>query len=127
MHSFAIFLSSLFMCSTVFASSVTSVSLGELSSALNERMLLMPAVAGYKAQHHLPVEDLSREKVVIDSMRKKCSGRWACFRHRCPFCPCADECREGNSVPLPGRLAGHTAGQGSRYRTCGYQTKDTTD
>lgn len=70
MHSFAIFLSSLFMCSTVFASSVTSVSLEELSSALNERMLLMPAVAGYKAQHHLPVEDLSREKVVIDGMRQ---------------------------------------------------------
>ncbi|WP_235135737.1 chorismate mutase [Lelliottia amnigena] len=70
MHFFAIFLSSLLMCSTVFASSVTSVSLGELSSALNERMLLMPDVAGYKALHHLPVEDLPREKVVIDTMTK---------------------------------------------------------
>ncbi|WP_440864649.1 chorismate mutase [Symbiopectobacterium purcellii] len=64
----AIFLSSLFMCSTVFTGSVTSVSLVELSSALNQRMRLMPEVASYKTLHHLPVEDLPREKVVMDGM-----------------------------------------------------------
>ena len=69
-HFVAIFLSSLFMCSTVFACSVTSVSLGELSSTLNERMLVMREVAGYKALHHLPVEDLPREQVVLTSMLK---------------------------------------------------------
>lgn len=37
----AIFLCSLLMCSTTFADSVTSVSLGALLTALNERMLLM--------------------------------------------------------------------------------------
>lgn len=66
----AIFLSSLFMCSSVFAGSVTSLSLGELASALNDRMQVMRKVAGYKAQHHLPVEDLPREQVVMTSMLK---------------------------------------------------------
>ncbi len=41
----AIFLCSLLMCSTTFADSVTSVSLGALLTALNERMLLMKDVA----------------------------------------------------------------------------------
>ncbi|SUE07179.1 Monofunctional chorismate mutase precursor [Pantoea agglomerans] len=59
-HFVAIFFSSLFMCSNVFAGSVSSVSLGSLSSALNERMQVMKAVAGYKALHHLPIEDLPR-------------------------------------------------------------------
>ncbi|WP_313700623.1 chorismate mutase [Pantoea sp.] len=67
-HFVAIFFSSLFMCSNVFAGSVSSVSLGSLSSALNERMQVMKAVAGYKALHHLPVEDLPREQVVLDHM-----------------------------------------------------------
>jgi len=64
----AVFLSSLFMCSNVFAGSVSSVSLGAISTALNERMQVMKAVAGYKAQHHLPVEDLPREQIVLESM-----------------------------------------------------------
>ncbi|KAA5927475.1 chorismate mutase [Pantoea sp. Bo_2] len=64
----AVFLSSLFMCSNVFAGSVSSVSLDALSTALNERMQVMKAVAGYKAQHHLSVEDLPREQVVLDNM-----------------------------------------------------------
>lgn len=64
----AIFFSSLFMCSNVFAGSVSSVSLGAISTALNERMQVMKAVAGYKAQHHLPVEDLPREQVVLENM-----------------------------------------------------------
>jgi chorismate mutase len=67
-HFVAIFFSSLFMCSNVFAGSVSSVSLGSLSSALNERMQVMKAVAGYKALHHLPIEDLPREQVVLDNM-----------------------------------------------------------
>lgn len=67
-HFTAIFLSSLFMCSNVFAGSVSSVSLGALSTALNERMQVMKAVAGYKAQHHLPIEDLPREQVVLENM-----------------------------------------------------------
>ncbi len=44
----AIFLCSLLMCSSTFADAVTSVSLGALSTALNERMLLMKEVAAYK-------------------------------------------------------------------------------
>ena len=64
----AIFFSSLFMCSNVFAGSVSSVSLGALSTALNERMQVMKQVAGYKALHHLPVEDLPREQVVLENM-----------------------------------------------------------
>ncbi|EYJ00068.1 chorismate mutase, partial [Salmonella enterica] len=57
----AIFLCSLLMCSTTFADSVTSVSLGALLTALNERMLLMKDVAAYKMKHHLPIEDFTRE------------------------------------------------------------------
>lgn len=64
----AVFLSSLFMCSNVFAGSVSSVSLDAIATALNERMQVMKAVAGYKALHHLPVEDLPREQVVLDHM-----------------------------------------------------------
>ncbi|MGB8498715.1 MAG: chorismate mutase [Pantoea agglomerans] len=67
-HFMAIFFSSLFMCSNVFAGTVSSVSLGALSTSLNERMQVMKAVAGYKAQHHLPIEDLPREQVVLDNM-----------------------------------------------------------
>ncbi|HCM2051911.1 TPA: chorismate mutase, partial [Salmonella enterica subsp. salamae serovar 56:z10:e,n,x] len=44
----AIFLCSSLMCSTTFADSVTSVSLGAFSTALNERMSLMKDVAAYK-------------------------------------------------------------------------------
>ncbi|EBS7634862.1 chorismate mutase [Salmonella enterica] len=61
----AIFLCSLLMCSTTFAGSVTSVSLGALSTALNERMLLMKDVAAYKMKHHLPIEDFTREQNVF--------------------------------------------------------------
>lgn len=57
----AIFLCSLLMCSSTFADAVTSVSLGALSTALNERMLLMKEVAAYKMKHHLPIEDFARE------------------------------------------------------------------
>jgi len=64
----AIFFSSLFMCSNVFTGSVSSVSLGALSTALNERMQVMKQVAGYKALHHLPVEDLPREQAVLENM-----------------------------------------------------------
>lgn len=67
-HFIAIFFSSLFVCSNVFAGSVSSVSLEALSRALNERMQVMKVVAGYKALHHLPVEDLPREQVVLDHM-----------------------------------------------------------
>lgn len=61
----AIFLCSLLMCSTTFADSVTSVSLGALLTALNERMLLMKDVAAYKMKHHLPIEDFTREQNVF--------------------------------------------------------------
>lgn len=61
----AIFLSSLFICSNAFAGSVSS---DAISAALNERMQIMKAVAGYKARQHLPVEDLPREQVVLDKM-----------------------------------------------------------
>ncbi|ECJ5871657.1 chorismate mutase [Salmonella enterica subsp. salamae] len=61
----AIFLCSLLMCSTTFADSVTSVSLGAFSTALNERMSLMKDVAAYKMKHHLPIEDFTREQNVF--------------------------------------------------------------
>lgn len=61
----AMFFSSLFMCSNVCAG---SVSLEALSSALNQRMQVMKQVAGYKALHHLPVEDLPREQLVLENM-----------------------------------------------------------
>jgi len=67
-HFVAIFFSSLFMCSNVYAGSVSSVYPESLSSALNERMQVMKAVAGYKALHHLPIEDLPREQVVLEHM-----------------------------------------------------------
>ncbi len=67
----AIFLCSLLMCSTTFADSVTSVSLGALLTALNERMLLMKDVAAYKMKHHLPIEDFTREQNVLPRLKKK--------------------------------------------------------
>lgn len=67
----AIFLCSLLMCSTTFADSVTSVSLGALLTALNERMLLMKDVAAYKMKHHLPIEDFTREQMFLPRLKKK--------------------------------------------------------
>ncbi|MGK3143547.1 chorismate mutase [Pantoea sp. C2G6] len=64
----AIFFSSLLMCSHAFAGSLPSASPEQLSTLLNQRMLIMKAVAGYKAQHHLPIEDLPREQVVLENM-----------------------------------------------------------
>ncbi|WP_313656013.1 chorismate mutase [Pantoea sp.] len=61
----AVFLSSLFICSNALAGTVSP---DAISAALNERMQIMKAVAGYKARHHLPVEDLPREQVVLDKM-----------------------------------------------------------
>lgn len=69
-HFTTILFSSLFVCCNVFAGPVSSVALGTLSTALNERMQVMKEVAGYKAQHHLPIEDLPREQQVIQSMLK---------------------------------------------------------
>ena len=69
-QSVVIFLSSLFMCSAVYASAASSSSLSALSAALNERMMLMRDVAGYKKGHHLPVEDLPREKEVLIEAEK---------------------------------------------------------
>lgn len=67
----AIFLCSLLMCSTTFADSVTSVSLGALLTALNERMLLMKDVAAYKMKHHLPIEDSRVKKMFLPRLKKK--------------------------------------------------------
>ena len=39
----------------------------ELYRLITERLLLMKPVAAYKWVHHLPIEDLAREKIVIDS------------------------------------------------------------
>ncbi|WP_301308569.1 chorismate mutase [unidentified bacterial endosymbiont] len=69
-----IFLSSMFMCSTVFSMSVSTVSLGRLSEAINARMLLMQSVAAYKAAHHLAVEDLDREQIVLDAAEEVADG-----------------------------------------------------
>ncbi|ECG8589062.1 chorismate mutase [Salmonella enterica subsp. salamae] len=66
----AIFLCSLLMCSTAFADSVTSVSLGALATVLNERMVLMKDVAAYKMKHHLPVDDFTREQKVFAEAEK---------------------------------------------------------
>lgn len=69
-HFTTILFSSLFVCCNVFAGPVSSVALGTLSTALNARMQVMQQVAGYKAQHHLPIEDLPREQQVMQSMLK---------------------------------------------------------
>lgn len=69
-HLTTILFSSLFVCCNVFAGPVSSVALGTLSCALNERMQVMKEVAVYKAQHHLPIEDLPREQQVMQSMLK---------------------------------------------------------
>lgn len=65
MRYIVLFLSSLFMVESVFANSVIAVSLPSFSSAMNQRLLVMKDVAGYKAEHHLPVENLAREQKVI--------------------------------------------------------------
>ncbi|WP_213990092.1 chorismate mutase [Sodalis sp. dw_96] len=65
MRQIVLLLSSLFLAGSVFAGPVLANSILSLSSALNERMLIMKDVAGYKAEHHLPVEDLVREQKVV--------------------------------------------------------------
>ncbi len=65
MHRIVLLLSSLFLAGAVFAGPVLANPILPLSSALNERMLIMKDVAGYKAEHHLPVEDLVREQKVV--------------------------------------------------------------
>ncbi|EAU6964642.1 chorismate mutase [Salmonella enterica] len=67
----AVFLCSLLMCSSTFADSVTSVSLGALSTVLNERMLLMKEIAAYKMKHHLPIDDFTREQNVFAEAEKE--------------------------------------------------------
>lgn len=40
-------------------------------SLLEQRMLLMKDVAGHKAQQHLPIEDESQEKQVLEAIRRQ--------------------------------------------------------
>ena len=42
----------------------------ELFDAINERLSYMEDVALFKAQKHLPIEDMEREKVVIEKAKK---------------------------------------------------------
>ncbi|WP_413723134.1 chorismate mutase [Sodalis sp. RH23] len=70
MHHIVLLLSSFFMAGAVFASSVSTVTVPHLSSAINQRLLVMKDVAGYKAEHHLPVEDLARERKVVASAQE---------------------------------------------------------
>jgi chorismate mutase-like protein len=46
-------------------------STGTLFSAVNERLSFMQAVAAWKADNNRPVEDLEREKVVLEAARKQ--------------------------------------------------------
>ena len=62
MHQLVLFLSLFCMASSAFASPDAATS---LASAMNQRMAVMKDVAGYKAAHHLPVEDLVREQKVL--------------------------------------------------------------
>lgn len=53
------------MVGSVYAASVSSAAISTLADAMNQRMLDMRAVAGYKAANHKPVEDLIREHSVL--------------------------------------------------------------
>src|SRR5471030_1193192 len=74
MRYIVLFLSSLFMVESVFTNAVAAVSLPSLSSAMNQRLLVMKDVAGYKAEHHLPVEDLVREQKVMSLAREEATA-----------------------------------------------------
>lgn len=65
MRYIAIVFTSFFMCGSSLAASVTATSIPELASALNKRFDVMKDVAGYKLANGLPVEDLPREKKVL--------------------------------------------------------------
>ena len=67
-----LFLSSLLLCSCAVAAAPPS--LDALSTVLNQRMLLMKEVATWKAEHHLPVEDLPREQAVLKEAREKAAA-----------------------------------------------------
>ena len=78
-----------------------AAALGEL---VNQRLSLMKDVAGYKAQQHLPIEDLAQEAKVLASARRR--GVWGLNRRRCGLYRRADGRRQGDSVSLSCRLAG---------------------
>lgn len=58
-------LSSILMCTSSFSAASNVTLIPALASAINERLKLMKNVAEYKAEKHLPVEDLKREKIVL--------------------------------------------------------------
>jgi len=64
MHSIMLFLSLFCVASSAFASPDPATS---LATVINQRMQVMKDVAGYKAAHHLPVEDLVREQKVMSA------------------------------------------------------------
>lgn len=68
MHPVVLFLSLLCIAGSAFARPAPEVS---LASVMNQRMLLMKDVAGYKAAHHLPVEDLVREQKVLAAAQEE--------------------------------------------------------
>ncbi len=43
-----------------------SISYDQTARLVNERLSYMKDVAGYKAEQHLPIEDLAQEKKVLD-------------------------------------------------------------
>lgn len=65
MRYFAVVVSSILMCGSSLVTSVNAATLPELANALNTRFAVMKDVAGYKAENHLPIEDLPREKNVL--------------------------------------------------------------
>ncbi len=71
MRQIVVLLSSLFLAGAVFAGPVSADPILPLSSALNQRMLMMKDVAGYKAEQHLPVEDLVRERKVVAAAQEE--------------------------------------------------------
>lgn len=52
-----------FMC---FSSLAQAYQYDQTARLINERLSYMKDVAGYKAEQHLPIEDLTQEKKVLD-------------------------------------------------------------
>lgn len=53
---------------------LANVKTAELFSTINQRLSYMEDVALYKAIHHLPIEDVEREKVVLEKSKSKAAS-----------------------------------------------------
>lgn len=59
---------------SVHAHMISQSTLVPLAEKVNQRLGYMKDVAGYKAQHHLPIEDVEQESKVINSSLTEAAG-----------------------------------------------------